>query len=317
VSDAQAPSSIFRAEAIAHRARPQTESHVLEISPRWTRWAYWLVVAVAGGAVVYGMVARVHEYASGPALIRVEGRLDVTARSAGTVSKIAVRPGQRVAEGEVLVQLHDAAERAELERTRHEFELQLVKLLREPTDEAARMTLAGLRAQRELAQARLDQRVIVAPKAGTTSDVRIRQGQQLAAGETLLAIVDSDAPCVVVAMVPGHFRPQIRTGMPLRLEIDGYRYAYREVVVDKIGDEIVGPAELARYLGPELGDTMNVAGPTLLVEAHLPSNTFHAQGEEFHYYDGMRARADLRLRTTSVSVALLPGLRYLIEGSHD
>lgn len=317
MSNVETPTPIFRAEAIAYRARPQSESHVLEVSPRWTRWTYWLLATLVGVAIAYSIAGHVHEYASGPAVIRVEGRSEVTARSAGTVASIAIGPGQRVEQGALLVRLYDAEERAELERTRREFELQLVKLLHDPADDEARTALSGLRAQRELAEARLAERTIVAPMAGTTSDVRIRRGQVVAPGETLLSLVAADAPCVVIAMVPGHYRPQIEAGMPLRLELDGYRFAYREVVVDKVGDEIVGPAELKRYLGPELGDTLEVKGPTLLVEAHLSGNTFLAQGERFHYYDGMRARADVRLRTASVSVALIPGLRYLFEPSHE
>jgi multidrug efflux pump subunit AcrA (membrane-fusion protein) len=306
---------LFRAEAIAHRARAHTEAHVLALTPRWTRWTYWLLLSVLGIAAIFSVVARINEYASGPAVIRLEGRRDVTARFAGTVANIGVQPGQRVADGDLLVTLYGAQEAAELERTRREFDLELVKLLRDPSDAAARAALTSLRAQRELAEARLAERVIRAPQAGTISDIRIRAGQELHPGDVLLSLRDADAPCVVVAMLPGNYRPQLRPGMPLRLELDGYRYAYREVVIDSIGDEIIGPAELKRYFGPELGDTMEVSGPTLLVQAHLPSNTFRARGEQFHYYDGMRASAEVRVRAASVLVTLVPGLRAVLEAT--
>ena len=138
----------------------------------------------------------------------------------------------------------------------------------------------GLRAQRDLAEARLAERIIRAPQAGTISDVRIRPGQQLQPGDVLLSLVDADAPCVVIAMVPGHFRPQLAKGMSLRLELDGYRYAYRDVVIDAIGDEIVGPAELKTLPGPRARRHDGCAGPTLLVQAHLPSNTCPARVEK-------------------------------------
>ena len=306
---------LFRTEAVAYRAQTQVVSHVLELSPRWTRVAYWLLLAVLLVAALFSVVARIHEYASGPAVIRLEGRRDVTARFAGTVASIDVQPGRRVAVGDVLVQLYEGQESAELDRVRKEFELQLVKLLRDPADATARIAITGLRAQRDLAEARLAERIIRAPQAGTISDVRIRPGQQLQPGDVLLSLVDADAPCVVIAMVPGHFRPQLAKGMSLRLELDGYRYAYRDVVIDAIGDEIVGPAELKRFLGPELADTMDVQGPTLLVQAHLPSNTFRARGEELHYYDGMRANAEVRVRAQNLLLTIVPGLRVVFGGS--
>jgi membrane fusion protein (multidrug efflux system) len=316
VPDVEPPAPrLFRAEAVAYRAQAQVASHVLELSPRWTRWAYWLLLVVLVVAAVFSIVGKIHEYATGPAVIRLEGRRDVTARFAGTVATIDAQPGRRVAAGDVLVQLYEGQESAELDRVRKESEIQLVKLLRDPGDTLARAALASLRAQRELAEARLAERVVRAPQAGTISDVRIRPGQQLQPGDVLFSIVDADAPCEVVAMIPGHFRPQLAPGMSLRLELDGYRYAYRDVIIDAIGDEIVGPAELKRFLGPELADTMEVQGPTLLVQAHLPSNTFRARGQELHYYDGMRATAEVRIRAASLLVTLVPGLRSILEAS--
>ena len=178
----------------------------------------------------------------------------------------------------MLVRFYDAEERAQLARVATEFQLQLVRVLRDPADQAASQALTSLRAQRELAEARLEERTLRAPADGTVSDVRIRPGQQLQPGDPILSLVAPDAPCVIVAMLPGHMRPQLKPGMSLRLELDGYRYAYRDVVVDAVGDEIIGPAELRRYLGPELADTIQVNGPTLLVRAHLPTSTFAANG---------------------------------------
>jgi membrane fusion protein (multidrug efflux system) len=310
------PDALFRSEALAHHARTDVEGHVLELSPRWMRWAYGVLLAVLATSLVYAAVGTVYEYASGPAVIRVQGRHDVTARFAGNVAEIFVEPGQRVHSGDLLVRLYRAQEEAERDRVEQEFQLQLVRVLRDPADQVARQALTSLRAQRELAEARLEERTLRAPADGAVSDVRIRPGQQLQPGDPILSLVAPDAPCVIVAMLPGHMRPQLKPGMSLRLELDGYRYAYRDVVVDAVGDEIIGPAELRRYLGPELADTIQVNGPTLLVRAHLPTSTFAANGQTYHYYDGMPARAEVRVRAESLLVTLVPGLKALFEGRH-
>jgi biotin carboxyl carrier protein len=308
------PPNLFRAEAVAHHGREViTDGRVLELSPRWTVWSYRLMMLVLGVAAVYGALGTIPEYASGPAVIRVEGRQHVTARAAGTVASIAVEPGRRVVAGQPLLQLYQANEQAELERVHQEYEQRLLELLRDPNDAAARQALTGLRPQRELAQARVEQRTVRAPVAGTVSDIRVRAGQQVEPGDTLLSLVEPGATCLVVAMLPGHSRPQLHRGMRLRFELDGYRYTYQDVGIEAIGDQLVGPAELRRFLGPELGDTIEAQGPTLLVQARLPANTFSADGQTFHYYDGMRARAEARLRAASLFVTLVPGLRALFE----
>ena len=306
---------LFRAEAVAYHANNRSVGRLLELSPRWTVWAYRLLLSVLGVALLWSVLGTVHEYATGPALIRVEGRKDVTARIAGTVAEIHVQPGQRVAAGDLLVRQYGAQESAELERVSRELELQLVKLLRDPGDQVARGALTTLHTQKELAEAQVEQRTIRAFQAGIVSDVRIRPGQQVEPGDILLSTVQSGSACVIVAMLPGHYRPQLASGAPLRLELDGYRFAYRDVTIDVIGDEIIGPGELRRYLGPELADTIEVQGPTLLVRAHLSSNTFEARGERFHYYDGMRATANVRVQSASLLVTLVPGLKLILEAS--
>jgi len=137
-----------------------------------------------------------HATAMGAALIRAEGRREVTASAAGTVAVVDVRPGERVAAGRLLVRLHDASEGAELDRLDHEFELQLVKSLRDPADQTARQALTSLRAQKELAQARLDERSVRAQQDGIVSDVRIRPGQHLNPGDVILTLVPPDAMLV-------------------------------------------------------------------------------------------------------------------------
>jgi membrane fusion protein (multidrug efflux system) len=227
------------------------------------------------------------------------------------VAAVDVQPGQRVTAGQVLVRFHGDV--AELERLDQEFELQLMKTLANPADESARQSLTSLRAARELARARLEERLIRASAAGVVSDVRIRPGQSLNAGDPVLSIVTTDADFGITAILPGQFRPRLKPGMKLRIEMKGYHYAYQEVTIDSIGDEVVGPTEIRRTLGPELGDTLPIAGPVVLVTAKLPARTFQAQGREYAYFEGMQGSAEARVGSESIAAALIPGLKAFLE----
>jgi len=311
---AHSDKDIFRKEAIEHHAAPPREGDPLRLTPSWTRWTYWLLAGACVTALAYGIAGEVSEYATGPAVVRIEGKTDVTAQAAGVVAAVHVQPGQRVAAGELLVSFAVAAEEAELERLRRELESQLVKVLRDPRDEAARGSLTSLRAAKELAEARVAQRLVRAPVAGIVSDVRIHAGRQLLPGEAILSLVGEGARFSVIAMLPGHHRPMLRPGMPLRLELAGYRYAYQDVKIEDVGDEVVGPNEVRRFLGAEIADTVSVGGPVVLVKATLTGRSFRVEDKVYNYFDGMHGLAEARVRSESVIVTFVPALKVLLGG---
>src|SRR5207244_3125523 len=108
-------------------------------------------------------------------------------------------------------------------------------------DQQTRQSLAELRAARELAARRLEERQVIAPRAGVVRNLRIRPGQMLAAGDLVLTLADeAETGHSVVALVPGQFRPLLRAGMPLRFALDGYPQVSAALEIESVGDEIVG-----------------------------------------------------------------------------
>ncbi len=300
-------SDLFRREAVEHHEKGDHEGSLLRLAPRWVRWAYPTVLITAAAAIAFLSVARIAEWAGGPAVIRAEGRVEVTAPAEGLVESIEVSPGQHVVAGQVLARLRAVSEGDELRRLDDEYERQLVKLLESPEDRVAREALTGLRAQRDLARARVEARVLRAPRAGLASDVRLRLGQRLAPGDVVIAITPEDARFVVVTALPGAYRPRLRAGLPLRVQLDGLRADVGTLVIEHVG-EIVGPGEVARALGQELEGTMDVTGPLVLVRARLAETTFRSSGQALRFVDGMPGRAEARVGVRRAVSALLPDL---------
>ncbi len=134
---APAPESIYRRQALEQHAHSHVDSELLRLSPEWSRWTYWALLVVVGVGLAFCALGTVNEYAAGPAVVRVEGKSEITVNVAGLVTSVEVEPGQRVAAGQVLVRLQAQEERTALERIEREFELQLARVLREPGDQAA------------------------------------------------------------------------------------------------------------------------------------------------------------------------------------
>jgi hypothetical protein len=308
--------SLFRREALERYQALDEANDPLRISPAWTRWAYWTLLGALVAALVFAVVGQVKEYAAGIAVVAMGNRNEVTAEAGGTVSAVEVAAGQRVRAGQVLVRLRGAQEAAELARLDQEFDLQLVNRLRDPSDSGAEQALIGLRTQRQLASTRLGERTLRAPSDGTASDVRVRPGEFLAAGQAVLSIVHGEDRPTVVVLLPGEYRPQVRRGMPIRFEISGYRYAYQRLTVDAVGDEVVGPTEARRYLGTEIGDTVTLSGPVVILKALLPSPSFTAEGHTYRFHNGMHGNAEVEVRSERILVTLVPGLKAFLRSGH-
>ena len=308
-------SNIFRNEALESHSRGTDARHdsLLQISPGWISWTYWLLITLFLAASLYLTIAKVDEYATGVGVIRDEGRTLVTATNSGTIRRIAVQAGQRIQAQQPLVYFEDSQERIELERLQNDFNSQQVNRLKNPNDPATHQQLATLRSQIEAAERRLKERTVLAPRAGLVEDVRIRLSQFVSPGESLLTIVGENDRLAVIAVLPGQYRPLLKTGSPLRVELTGFRYAYQHVTIDEVGNEVVGPSEIRRFLGQEIADAVTLQGPSVIVQAHLPLRSFKADGRWHEYHDGMHGIAEARVRSETILTTLAPGLRTLLE----
>jgi hypothetical protein len=95
--------------------------------------------------------------------------------------------------------------------------------------------------------------------------------------------------------------------------MDGFQRRAQEIEISSVGDQVVGPAEAARYLGKDLADAFPLQGPVVLVQAQLAETYFDAENERFQYAHGMHGRAETVVRNEPVAYAFMPGLRQWVE----
>ncbi len=302
---------LYRREALNAYGQVGHRGDVVRISPAWIRWAYWVLLGLSIASVVYLCVGRVDQHSAGPAIIRLHARTEITAQSSGALVSVEVSPGERVEADQLLARLDDTEARASVQQLQREFDDQLRRRLLDPSDAVALQSVFTLRGQLASARTVLDQRQLRASRAGVVSDIRIRPGQHITMGEIVLSLLDEADDRHVLALLAGADRPQLHPGMPLRLEISGYQYAYQELVIDWVSDEIIGPNEARRYLGPQVADTLVIAGPVVLVRARLPERSFEADEETYQYHDGMLATAEVAVRAEPIIVTLFPFLKRI------
>lgn len=302
---------IFRREALEAHAVHGRHGDVIRVSPRWVDWGYRVIVAFVAVALAYVAVAKIAQYSTGPAVVRVASRSEITAHVDATVAAVAVASGQRVEQDQLLARFHDAEQRAAVELLEQEFATQLRNRLLEPFNKTADQAVRSLRVDLDQAGAALEERAVRAPHAGVISDVRVRPGQHVTPGDILMSIINADSERYIVALLPGGDRPQLAPGMALRLEVTGYRYAYQTLAIDAVAAEVIGPAEARRFLGPQVGDIIAINGPVVLVRARLPSREFEADGRRYDYHDGMQATVEVQVRSQSLLQTLVPQLKRL------
>lgn len=305
---------LFREEAILeHRKSQDLEGDLVRISPRWANAVYWFLAAAFAIAVGFALFGSINEYASGPAIVRTSGQIELTAGVSGVTEEVIARSGDNVQSGQALVRFNGQAEQAQVDKLQLDFDHALIGVLRDPTDPIARNAVGLVRAQLDLAKSLLEQRLLRAPVAGTVYDVRVHPGQLVTPGEPALSILPTNRRNEVVALLPGRYGPLLHVGQGLRLRLGGYVHAQIALNIESLGDAVVGPSEVRRFFGPEMGDALPVQQSSILVRAALPTLTFEAEGAKLPYVGGLQGTAEVCVRKERILFSLMPWMKTLRE----
>lgn len=178
-------------------------------------------------------------------------QVELAAETAGRITRIAFTSGQRVKQGELLVQVNDAPEQAERLRLRAQLrnaETVLARTRQLMADQVATQEqLDQAQAAHDMAQGELRrseaviaQKAIRAPFAGMVGIRRVHEGQYLQAGDAIASLVDAATLSVNFALEEQAF-PHLRPGQPVELRVDAWPQRRFEAQVAAI-DPLIGKA---------------------------------------------------------------------------
>jgi membrane fusion protein (multidrug efflux system) len=157
--------------------------------------------------------------------------VDLTVETAGIVKEIRFQANQKVKAGDVLLQLDDAVERADLEAAKAQAALDQTSLTRaqslvkskvgsEVALDQARATASASASQVKKLQAVLDQKQLKAPFSGTVGISKIDLGQYLAPGTAVVTLQDLETLRVDFS-VPEQQLTLLKIGQTVKLGFGG------------------------------------------------------------------------------------------------
>jgi membrane fusion protein, multidrug efflux system len=157
---------------------------------------------------------------------RANESVDVSSKTSNVVTAIRFRDGERVQRGQVLVQLDDAATRADvaaaqatLTDSETQFnrskELLSTQALSKSSYDQLEATLKANRARLQAAQARLEDTVIRAPFSGRVGLRRVSVGTLISPGDVITTLDDTSVIKLDFS-VPENFLSTLREGLSVR-----------------------------------------------------------------------------------------------------
>lgn len=168
---------------------------------------------------------------------------------AGRIVQIGFAEGQRVRKGQLLVQLDDVLQKAELSQAQAQLSIARANLKRneelvaqafvaQRVLDESRAALQVAEAQVALAQARLSRMRVVAPFDGTVGLRNINLGEYVKDGADLVNLEDT-SQLTVDFRLPERYQPRLAVGQAVKVELDalpGKTFNARVQAVDPLLD---------------------------------------------------------------------------------
>lgn len=134
------------------------------------------------------------------------------------------------------------------------------------------------------------------------------------AGPAVIRRVSDPQPAFfVVAFLPARELPQLRTGLPLSLTLDGFPKLGLPLRISALDDAGVGPGAARRDLPETSADAIPLIGPRIAVRAPLPAALTLADGTALPTREGLMGTAEVRVSRERLLFLLFPALKGLIR----
>lgn len=203
--------------------------------------------------------------------------VDLTVEAAGVVKEIRFKSNQRVTQGDVLVQLDDAVQRADLEaaktqaaldqqRLERAMELQKRRVGSDVAVDEAQAASSASKSQVAKLQAVLDQRQLRAPFSGTIGIPRIDVGQYLSPSQVVATLQDLETMRADFS-VPEQRLAQLEIGQPVRFGVTTNDMPFTGSIVGI--DPKVDPATRLVAVRAEITNPQGLLSPGQYVQARV------------------------------------------------
>lgn len=273
---------------------------------------------------------------------RANESVDISSKTSNVVTAVRFRDGERVRQGQVLVQLDDATARADVAAAQAALteseaqynrsrELLDTQALSKSQFDQLEATLKSNRAKLQSAQARLEDTVIRAPFSGRVGLRRVSVGTLISPGDVITTLDDTSIIKLDFA-VPENFLATLREGLSVRATapaFPGRTFTGQVASIDSRVDMNTRSVTVRALLSNEDG----ALRPGMFLSVSLakderetmviPEEALTPEAEKqfvFVVADGKASRREVRIggrRPGSVEVlaGLNPGERVVVEGT--
>jgi membrane fusion protein, multidrug efflux system len=273
---------------------------------------------------------------------RANESVDISSKTSNIVTAIRFRDGERVRQGQVLVQLDDATARADVaaaQATLTESESQYnrsrellnTQALSKSQFDQLEATLKANRARLQAAQARLQDTVIRAPFSGRVGLRRVSVGTLISPGDVITTLDDTSVIKLDFS-VPENFLATLREGLSVRATapaFPGRSFAGKVASIDSRVDINTRSVTVRALLANEDGALKAGMFLSVLLSKDerqgmvIPEEALTPEAEKqfvFIVADGKAVRREVRIggrRPGSVEVlaGLSPGESVVVEGT--
>ena len=300
--------SLYRPEALQHHRKKGSEGVVTELSPKWIRRAYPLLIAAIVIAFVFGIVIRVPTYSSGFGIIHYPGT-PVVSNEQGTIMELSVGAGDMVTKGQIVAKLNSEKQDADYAQVKSDADAAQQQYLFDDQDEQARKSVKSATTALMHAKSSVDQRYIRSIADGRVSDIHTHVGDAVGAGNTLMSIIKPGTMPEVYAYLPASDRPRIKMDMELQVGIDGFNKKRPKLRLESISNDAVGVSEIRREVGQQLADTLklpNDGSSYIVVKAKFETDKFFVGKKEFSLHEGMSTKAEIMIESKPFFSSIFP-----------
>jgi hypothetical protein len=300
--------SLYRPEALNYHRKKGSEGVVTELSPKWIKRAYPLLIGAIILAFIFGIVVRVPTYSSGFGMVHYPGTPVVTLAQ-GNLEKLFVDQGSTVTTGEVVAKLSSPKEDADYEQFLADAENARQQYLFDDQDEQARKSVKTASIALAHAKAAVDQRYIRATADGKISDIRGNTGDPVSAGFNLMTIVKPGQMPEVIAFLPASDRPRIKSDMKVQVGIDGFNKKRPKLGISEISEGAFGAGEVRRQVGQAAADTLKIpqdGASYIRVIGKFENDHFKIGNREFQLHEGMSTKAEILIESKPFFSSIFP-----------